>query len=73
MLKGVDRGELNNATLVSYALVMAIFHALDDSTKERVKKSLLAYLPPPPNPADGQPVDEQMWKRAHSELKTLAG
>lgn len=72
-MTGVDRRELNNATIVSYALAMAIFHALDDVTKERVRKSVLAYLPPPPNPADGQPVDEQMWRDAHKELKILAG
>jgi len=69
----LDRGELNNAALVSYTLSMAIFHALDDSTKERLKKSVHTYLAPPPNPADGQPVDVDIWKRAHEELKALAG
>jgi hypothetical protein len=72
-MKGVDRAELNNATIVAYALSMAIFNVLDDATKQRVKASVLAYLPPPPNPANGQPVDEMMWREAHNELRTLAG
>jgi hypothetical protein len=72
-MKGVDRKELNNGTIVSYALVMAIFHALDDETKTRVKKSVLSYMPPAPDPANGQPVDEIMWRDAHRELKALAG
>lgn len=72
-MKGVDRRELNNATIVAYALSMAIFNALDDATKKRVKNSVLEYMPPAPNPADGQPVDEMMWRDAHNELRTLIG
>jgi hypothetical protein len=72
-MNSVDRAELNNATVVSYALVMAIFNALDDATKARVKQSVLAFLPPVPNRLNDMPADVQMWDRAMAELKKLGG
>jgi hypothetical protein len=72
-MKDIDRPELNNASIVAYALSMAIFSALDEATKQRVKASVLSFLPPAPDPAEAQPADLEMWRRAHTELKTLAG
>jgi hypothetical protein len=72
-MKDVDRQELNNATIVTYALVMALLDEFDEAAKKRIAARALAHLPPPPNPTDGRPVDEQMWRDARSELKELAG
>jgi len=72
-MKDVDRKELNNATIIAYALVMALLDECDDPTKKRIATRALAHLPPPPDPNDGRPMDEQMWRDAQSELKELAG
>jgi hypothetical protein len=73
IMKSVDRAELNTGTIVSYALSMAIFNVLDEATKERVKMSVLAYLPEPPDRLEGMPADQKMWMDARNELKILAG
>jgi len=69
-MKGGDRKELNDATIVSYALVRALFDELDDAGKRRVAAKALTHLPPEP---DGSlPVDRRMWKDAEAELRRLA-
>ncbi|HME27725.1 MAG TPA: hypothetical protein VKI44_41450 [Acetobacteraceae bacterium] len=70
-MKGGDRKELNDATIVSYALVRALFDELDDAGKRRVAAKALTHLPPEP---DGSlPVDRRMWKDAEAELRRLGG
>jgi len=69
-MKGGDRKELNDATIVSYALVRALFDELDDAGKRRVAAKALTHLPPEP---DGSlPVDRRMWKDAEAELRDVA-
>ncbi len=72
-MKDVDRKELNHATIITYALVMALLDEFDDPNKKRIAARALAHLPPFPNPNDGRPVDEQMWRDARAELKAMAG
>lgn len=68
-MKGVYRKELNNATIVTYALVMALFDELDDPSKRRVAVRALTYMPPKPDPH--LPTDEAMWRDAQLCLESL--
>jgi hypothetical protein len=72
-MNGVDRRELNNATIYTYALAVSLFEELDSTARQRVATRALTHMPPKPNPANGAPVDEQMWRDAESWLKKLAG
>jgi hypothetical protein len=71
-MKGVDRQELNNATLVTYALVRALLDELPDVAKRRVIQRSLSHLPPRPVPLGALPADDAMWKDAERWLKKLA-
>jgi hypothetical protein len=68
-MKGVDRKELNNATIITYALVMALLEDLGESTKKRVFERAISFLPPGPSPSEGLPVDEAMRRDAERWLR----
>ncbi len=72
-MKSLDRKELNDATVVAYALVRALFDEVDEAVKERVIRKALAYMPPAPNRQDTPPAECQMWDDAQAALKKLAG
>jgi len=61
-MKGVDRGELNNATIVSHALVMAILTLWTKRPRNPSRSQCVRISRRHPNRLDGQPVDEAMWK-----------
>jgi hypothetical protein len=72
-MKGLDSAELMRATIVTHALVRSILNELGTHARLRICADAINYLPPQPNPNDGQPVAEEMWRAAERELKTLAG
>jgi hypothetical protein len=70
-MKRIDRKELNNATIVAYALGRALFDELEEPVKRRVIESALRHLPPQPDPNDTPPADIAMWRDARLSLKNL--
>lgn len=71
-MMSVDRKELNDATLVAYALARALFDEMDVALKQRIIRKAISYLPPEPNRQDRPPAEWQMWNDARSELEKLA-
>jgi hypothetical protein len=71
-MMSVDRKELNDATLVAYALARALFDEMDAALRQRIIRKAINYLPPEPDRQDRPPGEWQMWNDAHSALKKLA-